>query len=108
MTEPLLISIPHRLGRAEAKRRLESGIARLRPELARYVNVNMLDLDWQGDRLNFRARALAQTITGRLDVREDSVRLEIDLPWLLRLLAPAITRQIRGRGCELLEKPPGR
>jgi hypothetical protein len=106
MTEPLLISIPHRLGRAEAKRRLDGGIARLRPELARYVGA--LDLDWEGDRLNFRARALAQTITGRLDVLDDSIRLEIDLPWFLRLLAHTITRQIRGRGRELLEKPPER
>jgi hypothetical protein len=103
MTQPLLISIPHRLGRAEAKRRLDAGVARLRPELARYVGA--LDLDWEGDRLNFRARALAQTITGRLDVLDDSVRLEIDLPWLLRLLAPALTRQIRGRGHDLLERP---
>jgi hypothetical protein len=106
MTQPLLISIPHRLGRAEAKRRLDRGIDRLRPELARYVSA--LDLDWEGDRLNFRARALAQTIAGRLDVLDDSVRLEIDLPWLLRLLAHTITPQIRGRGRELLEKPPER
>ena len=106
MTEPLVISIPHRLGRAEAKRRLEAGISRLRPELARYVNT--LDLGWEGDRLNFRARALAQTITGRLDVLDDRARLEIDLPWLFRLLGHTITRQIRGRGRELLEKPPER
>ncbi|HZU89982.1 MAG TPA: polyhydroxyalkanoic acid system family protein [Stellaceae bacterium] len=106
MTEPLVISIPHRLGRSEAKRRLDDGIGRLRPELARYVNT--LDIEWQGDRLNFRARALMQTISGRLDVFEETIRLEIDLPWLLRLLAPTITRQIRGRGRELLEKPPER
>lgn len=106
MTDPLVISIPHRLGRAEARRRLEGGISRLRPELARHVNA--LDLDWQGDRLSFRARTLAQTITGRLEVLDDTVRLEIDLPWLLRLLGHTITRQIRGRGRELLEKPPER
>jgi hypothetical protein len=104
MAEPLLISIPHRLGRHEAKRRLENGINRLRPELAQYVSA--LDFDWEADRLNFRARALAQTITGRLEVLEDSVRLEIDLPWLLHLLAHTITPQIRDRGRELLEKPP--
>ncbi|HJU19587.1 MAG TPA: polyhydroxyalkanoic acid system family protein [Stellaceae bacterium] len=106
MTEPLLISIPHRLGRDEARRRLDGGIRRLRPELAQYVST--LDLEWQGDRLNFRARALAQTIAGRLDVGDDTIRLEIDLPWILRLLTHSITRQIRGRGSELLEKPPDR
>ncbi len=106
MTEPLVISIPHRLGRAEARRRLDSSIDRLRPELARYVSA--LDLNWEADRLNFQARALAQAITGRLDVLDDKVRLEIDLPWLLRLLGRTITRQVRGRGRELLEKPPER
>lgn len=106
MAEPLVILIPHRLGRAAARQRLEEGIGRLRPELARYVSA--LDLDWEGDRLNFRARALMQTITGRLDVLDDGLRLEIDLPWALRLLARTITRQVRGRGRELLEKPPER
>ncbi len=104
MTEPLVISIPHRLGRQEARRRLDSGINRLRPELAQYVNA--LDMDWQGDRLNFQARALGQTITGRLDVLDDSVHLEIDLPWMLRLVTEMIAPQIRSRGRELLEKPP--
>jgi hypothetical protein len=104
MTEPLVISIPHRLGRQEARHRLDSGINRLRPELAQYVST--LDIDWQGDRLNFRAQALAQTITGRLDVLDDSIRLEIDLPWMLRLVTEIITPQIRSRGRELLEKPP--
>lgn len=105
MTEPLVILIPHRLGRAEARSRLDTGIARLRPELAQYVSA--LDLDWEGDRLNFRARAVMQTVTGRLDVLDDSLRLEIDLPWVLRLLARTITGRVRSRGRELLlDKPP--
>ena len=104
MTEPLVISLPHRLGRQEARRRLDSGINRLRPELAQYVST--LDMDWEGDRLNFQARALAQAITGRLDVLDDSVRLEIDLPWMLRLVTEIIAPQIRSRGRELLGKPP--
>jgi hypothetical protein len=103
MRRPLVISIPHRLGRHEAKRRLDAGIGRLRPELARHIGA--LELIWEGDRLNFRAQALAQTITGRLDVLDDSLRLEIELPWLLSLLAPAIAPQIRDRGRALLEKP---
>jgi len=48
-----------------------------------------------------------QTITGRLDVLDDAVRIEIDLPWMMRLLGETITRRIRGRGIALLEKPPG-
>jgi hypothetical protein len=33
MSQPLIISVPHRLGRQEAMRRLDRGIVGLRPEL---------------------------------------------------------------------------
>ena len=105
MSEPLIVSIPHRLGRQEAKRRLDSGISRLRPELAGLVST--LDYSWEGDRLNFRAAAMWQTITGGIEVLDDAVRIEIDLPWLMRLLADTVTKQVRGRGLAMLEKPPG-
>lgn len=104
MSQPLIVSIPHRLGRQEAKRRLDSGIGRLRPELAAFVNT--LDYSWADDTLNFRASAMWQTITGRIDVLDDSVRIEIDLPWIMQLLGETIAKQVRGRGIALLEKPP--
>jgi len=105
MPQPLIVSIPHRLGRQEAKRRLESGISRLRPELAGLVNT--LDYTWEQDRLNFRASAMWQTITGAIEVLDDTVRVEIDLPWMLRLLAETVTKRVRGHGVAMLEKPPG-
>jgi Putative polyhydroxyalkanoic acid system protein (PHA_gran_rgn) len=104
MSQPLIVSIPHRLGRQEAKRRLDSGIDRLRPELGALVSG--LDCSWQGDTLNFNASAMWQTITGRLEVLEDAVRIEIDLPWLMQLLGDTIVKQVRSRGVALLEKPP--
>jgi len=104
MPPPLIVSIPHRLGRQEAKRRLETGIGRLRPELAGLVST--LDYGWDADRLSFRASAMWQTITGVIEVLDDAVRIEIDLPWMMRLLADTITRQVRGRGVAMLEKPP--
>ena len=105
MNRPLTVSIPHKLGRQEAKRRLDSGISRIRPELAGLVST--LDYNWDGDDLNFRAVAMWQTITGRIQVLEDSVRIEIDLPWMMRLLGDTILKQVRGRGLAMLEKPPG-
>jgi hypothetical protein len=44
MSQPLLESIPHRLGRQEAKRRLDGGIRRLRPELGGLVSNARLQL----------------------------------------------------------------
>jgi putative polyhydroxyalkanoic acid system protein len=105
MSQPLIVSIPHRLGRDEAKRRLDSGISRLRPELAGLVS--SLDYSWDEDRLNFRASAMWQPITGAIEVLDDAVRIEIDLPWMMRLIADTVAKQVRGRGLTMLEKPPG-
>jgi Putative polyhydroxyalkanoic acid system protein (PHA_gran_rgn) len=105
MSQPLIVSIPHRLGRQEAKRRLEGGLDRLRPELAGLVS--SLDYSWDEDRLKFHASAMWQTITGAIEVLEDAVRVEIDLPWIMRLLADTVAKQVRARGVAMLEKPPG-
>jgi len=104
MSQPLIVSIPHRLGRQEARRRLDRGIGRLRPELGALVNG--LDYSWEGDTLNFNASAMWQTITGRIEVLNDALRIEIDLPWIMSLLSDTIAAQVRGRGTALLAKPP--
>jgi hypothetical protein len=105
MPQPLVVSIPHRLGRQEAKRRLDSGINRLRPELAGLISA--LDYSWDQDRLNFSASAMWQPITGAIEVLDDAVRIEIHLPWMMRLLADTVVKQVRGRSIAMLEKPPG-
>lgn len=103
--QPLVIVVPHRLGRQEAKRRLEAGVARLRPELGAFVS--SLDYGWQADTLNFNAQAMWVTFTGRIEVSDDAARIEIDLPWLMRLLAETIRKQVSERATLMLEKPPG-
>jgi putative polyhydroxyalkanoic acid system protein len=105
VSQPLFVSIPHRLGRLEARRRLDSGIGRLRPELNALLSG--LDYHWEGDTLNFVASAMWQRITGRVEVLDEVVRVEINLPWIMQLLRETISKQMRGRGVALLEKPPG-
>jgi hypothetical protein len=88
MSKPLIVSIPHRLGREEALRRIKSGIATART----------------GDRLAFNVSALGQSASGLIDVADDHVRLEVTLPWLLAKLAEKFTPAIRKEGTLLLEK----
>jgi Putative polyhydroxyalkanoic acid system protein (PHA_gran_rgn) len=59
---------------------------------------------WSGDRMDFRVRALGQVAAGNVEVGEDSVRLEVTLPWLLHKFAEAVQKTISGRGRILLEK----
>ena len=101
--EPIVVTISHRLGRDEAKRRIEGGLGAIRGELARYVR--HVDYAWDGYRLDFRVSAMLQRITGRLEVYDDFVKVELALPRLLHLLARRITGRIEHRGAALLEAP---
>ena len=103
MSAPLIVSIPHRLGRDEARRRIESGLARAT------ASVPVLKLDeqsWDGDRMMFRARALGQVAAGQVEVADDHVRVEVVLPWLLQKFAEVTQSTIRQRGRLLLDKKP--
>jgi len=101
MSAPLVVSIPHRLGRDEAARRLKTGLGRA----AASIPVMQVEKEhWEGDRMNFRIRALGQVATGSVDVGEDNVRVEVLLPWLLQRFAEMAQATIRKRGQLLLTK----
>jgi putative polyhydroxyalkanoate system protein len=104
-SRPLIVLVPHRLGRQEARSRLDSGINRLQSELSALLSG--LDCHWQGDTLNFTASAMWRRLTGRIKVLDDAVRIEIELPWMMQFLRDAIRKRVQGRGIALLEKPPG-
>ncbi len=102
MSEPLIVIIPHSLGKAEALRRIKAGVERGRTEFARLMSVE--EETWSGDRLTFRVSAMAQRVAGFIDVYESSVRLEVTLPWLLAKFAHAVQRVVGQKGQLLLEK----
>lgn len=104
--EPLVITISHRLGREEAKRRLDDGLGHIRGQLAGFVS--SLDYTWTDYRLDFSVTAMRQSIDGRIDIEDDIVRVEIRLPLLLRMLASKITGRVRSEAALLLDKPPSR
>ena len=101
MSAPLIVSIPHRLGREEAIRRLKAGLTRA----ASSIPVLKVDEErWEDDRMIFRVRAMGQAASGHLDVADDHVRLEVTLPWLLQRFAEVAQVAIRNRGKLLLTK----
>ncbi len=101
MSAPLVVSIPHRLGREEAMRRLKTGLTRA----ASSMPVLKVDEErWEDNRMIFRVRALGQAASGHLDVADDHVRVEVMLPWLLQRFAEVAQAAIRNRGNLLLTK----
>jgi len=102
MSEPLVVTIPHRLGKAEALRRIKDGLDRGRGEFARLLTIEQET--WTGDRLTFGDTGLGQRAAGTSDVYDGAVRREVTLPWLLAKFAHAAQRVIGQKGQLLLEK----
>jgi hypothetical protein len=102
MSQPVVVSVPHRLGREEAVRRLKSGFERAGSQFGGLLDIS--EQAWNGDRLTFRASALGQHASGLIDVLEDSIRIEVSLPWLLAKMAEKLIPAIRREGTLMLEK----
>lgn len=102
MAETIKIDIPHKLTRAAAKQRIAESFGKLREQaiggMLKFEDV------WTGDRLDFRARMLGQSVVGRLDVLDDSVHVELDLPMFLAAIANKIRGRLQKDGQILLEK----
>jgi putative polyhydroxyalkanoate system protein len=96
----LVVDVPHSLGAAEARRRIEGGTGQLVSSLPGGVRAKPA---WNGDRLDLAVDALGQAMTASLDVQERIVRVSVVLPPALSFLRPMIESGIRRAGAELLE-----
>jgi len=101
MSQPIVVSLPHRLGKAEALRRLQTSFNDAQSSGG---GLFIFKNQWSGDHLDFRASLLGQTTTGTVDVAEDHVRLEVQLPWLLSMLANKAKALGEKQGKLMLEK----
>jgi hypothetical protein len=102
MSKPLVVSIPHQLGRQEAVRRIKSGLASVRTNYSSFFTIQ--EESWNGDRVDFNISAMGQSVVGSIEVANDHVRLEVILPWLLTKIAQRFTGAIRKEGALMLEK----
>jgi hypothetical protein len=105
MARPVSINIPHKLGKEGARQRLVEGFGRMRSQLTGGMGALVKFQDrWEGDRLHFEGSGMGQRITGRVDVLEDSVQMQIDLPEILAAIADRIIPRFQEEGRKLLEK----
>ncbi len=102
MPQPLIVSIPHSLGRKEAVRRIKTGLELAKSRFGKIFVVQ--EEVWSDDKLQFRVAALGQLAAGTIDVADDSARLEVALPWLLAKVAENLQQAIQRQGTVMLEK----
>jgi hypothetical protein len=100
MSETVQVDIPHNLGAAEARRRMQANLHTLGSRLPAGATVTP---SWEGDRLRLDIAILGQQIEARLDVEEALVRIIVLLPAALAFFRQAIEAGLRRSGAALLE-----
>lgn len=100
MAAPLIVDLPHKLGRAEARRRIAGGIGKLEsylPEGAKATH------RWTADRLDLDVAAMGQEVKAGIEVEETLVRVTLVLPAALGFFRRAIEAAVRRKGADMLE-----
>ncbi len=100
MSQPITVDVPHSLGAAEAKRRIQANIGGLGSKLPAGAQVRPV---WEGDRLRLDVTMLGQTAEAELDILDSLVRIKVLLPPALAFFRQAIEAGLRQGGAVLLE-----
>lgn len=102
MATPITISIPHQLGRAEARRRIESGFGKLVQQMPGGGGAD--GECWDGDRLTFGFAVMGQRVAGAIDVLDTAVTMQIELPGVLGMIANGLKDRLQKAGTLLLTR----
>ena len=97
------IALPHSLGAEEVRRRMQTH----GDEIGGFFPAGMatVETSWPDeDRMNLHITAAGQKIEGGIDIAEDNVVIELDLPAMLGFLRGTIEGAVRKHGGRLLEK----
>lgn len=97
---PIEIDIPHTLGRAAARERIERRFGKIVDHIP---GGRITDNRWTGDVLDFVVEALGQRVAVRLDVEDTKVHAAFTLPPFLALFAGQIRARLAKEGPRLLE-----
>ncbi len=99
MSAPLRMDLPHQLGKAGARARVDAKIGKLASHIPGGADVTHR---WEGDTMHFTVAAMGQQVASRLTVFDDRLHAEIDLPGLLSLFAGPIKAAVEREGPKLL------
>jgi hypothetical protein len=99
MADPVVVDIPHKLGRDVARARIAGGVGKIAEIVP---GGGQVEQRWEGDTLHFSVAAMGQKVASRLQVFEDKVHAEVDLPPMLALFASKVREKLVEKGVKLL------
>lgn len=96
------VHLPHDLGKEEVRKRMRERSH----EIAGYFPAGMakIDTNWPDeDQMDLIVTAVGQRIKGAVEVYDDEVVIEMDLPPMLSFLRGTLERSVKTEGAKLLE-----
>ena len=100
MSQPVSVDVPHNLGAAEAKRRIQANLPRLDGKLPAGATVTPR---WEGERLRLDVAMLGQQVEAGLEIFDNRVCITVLLPAALAFFGEAVKAGLRQSGAALLE-----
>jgi hypothetical protein len=100
MSQPITLDIPHQLGKAGVRARLDGGVGKLGEKIPGGATVQHR---WDGDTLHFTVNAMGQQIASTATVFDAHVHAVVDLPGFLAMLAGPIKAAIQSEAPKLLK-----
>ena len=100
MSQPITLDIPHQLGKAGVRTRLDGGIGRLGEKIPGGATV---EHRWDGDSMHFTVHAMGQQVKSTAEVFDKHIHAVVDLPGLLALFAGPIKAAIQLEAPKLLK-----
>ena len=94
------LSVPHKLGADEAKKRITQLISETRSQFGH--SVSDVQESWQDNRGTFSFRAIGFSVSGNLQVEPTTVDVDINLPFAALPFKSRVENEISKRATELL------
>ena len=98
------VAIPHDLPREEVTRRLKERSH----EIADHIPGGMAQVStgWpSNDRMSINVNAMGNDLAGMVNIEDNQIVFEIDLPMALSFVEPIISGAIKQQGQKMLEAP---
>jgi len=104
MGRPTTVTVPHNLGKIEARRRLVEGFGAIQSNMRLGLgSILAMQERWEGDTLHIEASGLRQKVSGQLEVLADSVQIHIETPDVLAMIASRLLAALKAGTQKLLE-----
>lgn len=103
MPAPIVVRIPHSLGRTEARRRIEHGVGQARSMLPSVVTIDPIGAN--GEKLSLGVHALGQTINADVAIEDECVIVEASVPIFLAPFARKAKTFTQSFATKLLSGP---